>query len=152
MLFVTALLLLGAFLSPPPLSATICVKGEPLLLHRVRGVVLSQDYGRDETRVGLLPGVTVMLKRGEFESITVSDEDGYFSFPELPIGDYQLSTDFEGFAEARGEVRIRRHADRNDMLVIDIQPYVGYCSGISKKTWQAARRLQERGRQSMRQP
>ncbi len=59
---------------------------------------------------GLLPGVVVHLHRGNFEAVTVADEDGYFAFSHLPQGDYELRAELEGFLTTTGTVRGRNSA------------------------------------------
>lgn len=111
----------------------------------IRGIVAVERH-RPRQPAELLPGVAVKVRRGDFEASTVSDEDGYFTFQDLPPGDYELTAYLEGFSTPRDRVQVRDRASRALVLVIEPDTTSETCSGVRTETLRRARRMQEEGR------
>ena len=112
-------------------------------MRHLRGIVVSFEYDAD-----LLPGAVVHLKRGKFETEATTDDDGYFAFPRLPPGDYELRIELSGFQDTTGEVRVRKSGASDRALVIDMKFVAESCGSIQVETWQDARRLQQEARRA----
>lgn len=81
----------------------------PLLLIPATGQAQSQSAGgsiegtvADETGA-VLPGVTVVIKNVEtgLSRETVTDASGIYRAPLLPVGNYEVSAELQGFAKVR---------------------------------------------------
>ena len=125
-----------------PLHSSVCVRSvEPV--RGIRGLAITAAFWTDHSP-SVLSGVTVKIRRGEFKATAMTDPDGYFSFNDLPQGDYELSASFEGFQEARETVQIRDGAAPHLVLVIELTASIDACgSFVRTESETRARRLQE---------
>lgn len=126
-----------------PVHSLICVHN----LENVRGVrgIATAVSRHGDRSVEMLPGVTVSVRRGDFRASTTTDVDGYFTFQDLPQGDYELSADFDGFFSVRDTVRVRESAAADLVLVIELAMLMDDCSIVETVPVKRARDLQEQG-------
>ncbi len=77
------------------LFAVLLLIGIPLHAQTVTGTLQGTVTDRSG---GALPGVTVSLRNMEtgYERVTVTNEDGYYSAPFLPVGRYRVSAELSG--------------------------------------------------------
>jgi hypothetical protein len=128
-----------------PGYATICVdRSEDV--RGIRGIVI--EAARADTQQAILPGVTVTIQRRGFKATTVTDNDGYFTFQDLPHGDYDLVAALEGFLTAYGTARVRDDAAANLVLVIELTIFIDDCSGLRTEPVDRARDIQRDGKGS----
>jgi len=66
----------------------------------------SEYHGRITSGGVQVPGVTVTASRGDNESVTVTDQDGTYSFPDLRDGRWTIELAMTGFATIKQEITI----------------------------------------------
>lgn len=128
-----------ALLVPTETWPLICVSGSPVV-RAVRGVVAASLVVDNEV-VGVVPGAVVDIERGRFHRQTISDEDGYFSFSNLPQGTYTIRVEEPGFASAYDKVKVRSRAPAEEVLLVTLAPFFD-CSYVETVSWRVARDIQ----------
>lgn len=131
------------FVNATPLLSVICASN----LENVRGVrgIAVSDGSWHGQSVDVLPGVTVSVRRGDFTASAITDADGYFTFQDLPQGDYKIRAELEGFVNADDTVQVRESAAADLVLVIRLDTGMDDCSIIESMPSKQARDLQEQG-------
>ena len=138
--FVPLLLCLGFLGSVAQANAmSTCVITGDTWVRWVRGAVLLQDYSGDRPPI---PGATATLSRGNWSRSVITDEDGYFAFPELPPGNYDLLVELEGFVSIEALIKVRSNIEAGRALVVDLEPAYEYCGSIKQRPWREVRDLQ----------
>ena len=132
------------FVNATPLLSLICVRNLENV-RGVRGIVLSDGAWHGQS-VDVLRGVTVSVRRRDFTASTITDADGYFTFQDLPQGDYKITAELEGFLDARDTVQVRESAAADLVLVITLGgAATDDCSVVKSMPSKQARDLQEQG-------
>ena len=121
------------------IDATICVSN-PGELRYIRGIVVAKS---SETQ--LLPGATVSLTRAKFGATAIADEDGYFSFRSVGVGEYVLNASLEGYGSVSAPVTVRAHALVGRVLVVTLSEDVFDCGRVESVDWKRERELQDAG-------
>src|ERR1035441_8171812 len=76
----------------------------------VTGLVASEHHGIVKSAGLPLPGITVTAIKGDKKVVTTTDEQGIYSFPDLPDGVWTIELDMLGFAKTTKEVGIDSEA------------------------------------------
>src|SRR6185436_10328852 len=96
-------------------SVVVLLLAAPLLAQTVTGTMNGTIADRSG---GRLPGVTVTIRNAEtgLERIVVTDAEGFYNAPFLPVGRYNVQAQLSGFgAQTRQQVRV----DLNQTVVQD---------------------------------
>lgn len=85
----------------------------------IEGIVIDSETGQ------AMPYATVSVNIDETLKGTVSDEDGYFSFEKLPIGDYEITVQFLGYKEQVSQrVKVEKDHSRNLLIELESDPVI----------------------------
>ena len=78
------------------LALILLVQAAPAQAQTFRGTIRGMVF---DTTGGVLPGVSITIKnsRTGLERTSVTDDDGIYIAPELPIGDYSVTASLSGF-------------------------------------------------------
>lgn len=85
----------------------ICV----ILCLTALSVAAAQEYHGQITFGGMpLPGATVTATQGDKKFVSVSDQDGVFTFPDLANGTWTIEVEMQGFSPVKDQVAIAPNA------------------------------------------
>lgn len=120
-------------------GATVCVS-EPNYLNQIQGIAEFRDY---QGKSAIAVGVTVVVTRGDFRRETVTDEDGYFGFPNLAPGNYIVRAKTPGHLQSGGDVRVRDQGHRDRVVRFVLEYDLDSCHLLDTLHWRDAQALQE---------
>src|SRR3954447_2576565 len=76
----------------------------------VTGLLASEHHGVVKSGGLPIPGATVTASQGDKKHVTTTDEQGAYSFPDLPDGVWNVQVEMLGFAKTTNEVGVAPNA------------------------------------------